>query len=95
MKIWYTVAGLAGGLATFIYIYNYSLTDLRADSLRLGGPPVPMLDPAVFQYALGLSVLFVPIGACAGLIALLIVTSLWRTLKSRQRRRSRRDIRWR
>ncbi len=95
VKIWYTLAGLIGGLATFIYIYNYSLADLREDSLRLGGPPVPMLDPAVFQYAFGLSVLFVPIGVCAGLIAMLMIVSLWKTLKSYQRRKSRRDISWR
>ncbi len=89
VKIWYTVAGLIGGLVTFIYVYNYSLTDLRADSLRLGGPPVPMFDPAVFQYALGLSVLFVPIGTCAALIALFIVNTVWNMSKSFIRRRSR------
>ena len=95
VKIWYTVAALIGGLATFIYVYIDRLDHLRYVSEIRGNPPVPTFDPAVFQFVLGLSVLFVPIGACAGLLALFIVTSLWRTLKSYQRRRSRRDIPWR
>ena len=95
VKIWYTSAAILGGLATFIYVYIDRLDHLRYVSEIRNGPPVPTFDPAVFQYALGLSVLFVPIGACAGLLAALIVNSLWKTLKSYQRRRSRRDISWR
>lgn len=94
-KILYTAAALIGGLATFIYVYIDRLDHLRYVSEIRDGPPVSTFDPAVFQFVLGLSVLFVPIGACAGLIALFIVISLWNTLKSYQRRRSRRDIRWR
>ena len=94
-KIWYTAAAIIGGLATFIYTYIDRLDHLRYVSSINDGPPVPMLDPAVFQYAFGLSVLFVPIGVCAGLIAMLMIVSLWKTLKSYQRRKSRRDISWR
>ena len=95
VKIWYTVAGVIGGLATFIYVYIDRLDHLRYVSEIRDGPPVATFDPAVFQYVLGLSVLFVPIGACVGLIAMLIVTSLWGMLKSYQRRRARRGIPWR
>ncbi len=95
VKIWYTAAAILGGLATFIYVYIDRLDHLRYVAEIRNGPPVPTFDPAVFQFALGLSVLFVPIGACAGLIVVFIVSSLWRTLKSYQRRRSRRDIGWR
>ncbi|MXY20919.1 MAG: hypothetical protein F4Y49_06245 [Dehalococcoidia bacterium] len=95
VKIWYTSAAILGGLATFIYVYIDRLDHLRYVSEIRDGPPVQTFDPAVFQFVLGLSVLFVPIGACAGLLAVLIISSLWRTLKSYQRRRSRRDISWR
>ena len=95
MKILYFAAAILGGLAIFIYFYIDRLEHLRYVSEIRDGPPVPMFDPTVFQYVLGLSVLFVPIGACAGLLVLLIINSLWKTLKSYQRRRSRRDIRWR
>ena len=78
VKIWYTSAAILGSLATFIYVYIDRLDHLRYVSEIRDGPPVPTFDAAVFQYALGLSVLFVPIGACAGLIAIFIVTSLWR-----------------
>ena len=95
VKIWYTVAGVIGGLATFIYVYIDRLDHLRYVSEIRDGPPVQTFDPAVFQYVLGLSILFVPIGACAGLIVVVLIDSLWKTLKSYQRRRSRRDIPWR
>ncbi len=95
VKIWYTAAAIVGGLATFIYVYIDRLDHLRYVSELRDGPPVSTFDPTVFQYVLGLSVLFVPIGACVGLLALFIINSLWKTLKSYQRRKSRRDIRWR
>ncbi len=71
-------AALIGGLAMFVYTYIYVLTDLREDSVRLDGPPVPTFDTIVFLDALGLSILFVPIGACAGLLVLFILSVLWK-----------------
>ena len=62
VKIWYTSAAILGGLATFIYVYIDRLDHLRYVSEIRDGPPVQTFDPAVFQFVLGLSVLFVPIG---------------------------------
>lgn len=89
MKRLYFATAILGGLATFIYVYIYVLTDLREDSARLGGPPIPTFDSIVFLDALGLSILFVPIGACAALMALFTVNTVWNMSKSFIRRRSR------
>ena len=81
MKLVYIVAAVAGALATFGYVYAYVLNDLREDSLRLGGPPVATFDSVVFLDALGLSVLFTPIGACVAMGVAFVVHTAWKMSK--------------